>query len=50
MLDKLEAIIKENKDTIEERFESEFEGIRLGLRYSAFWEKVFKQKIHHTAG
>jgi hypothetical protein len=44
----LKNVIRSCEDIIEERFLEEFNGIRLGLNYSPFWEQVLDQKIYHS--
>lgn len=45
---KLSSVIRNVEDVIYERFESEYEDVRLNLSYSPFWEKVLNQTIYHS--
>jgi len=47
-LDQFKTVLRQIGDIIEERFEEENEGIRLGLEFSPFWESFFRVKIYQT--
>lgn len=47
-INKLDSFIKQNKEIIEEHFKREYKGVRLGIKFSNFWEKVLGQKITHS--